>query len=58
MEIEDVPKISYCVFCNKTEETIGLIDMNTNCIVLDEEIFDFSHLIEKNFNLSVKKQET
>ena len=46
-----------CSFCTKTENEVILIDMNQNSLLIDDEQFDFPHIFEDLFQLTVRLHE-
>lgn len=55
MQTPEVPLPPQCLFCAKTQEESELIEMSTNSIFIDEEVFEFEELLRDLFDSKVCK---
>lgn len=55
METQEVPLLPQCLLCAKTQEESELIEMSTNSIFIDEEVFEFEELLRNLFDSKVCK---
>lgn len=55
MKTQQFSLLPQCLFCAKTQEESELIEMNTNSIFIDEEVFEFEELLRNLFDSKVCK---